>query len=306
MNQGGGTLARAGSNGCARAAVVIVAEVAVLAGWFVWSLNGAMHPTPPDVDTFAHSVAVREADREATDVASSQIDAFRKATPWATYVGSSVTDLCHAEIRSAFVTFSSAWSPISCQRTTVVYEAFDGNIQLRLRQLDGVAQSLHWQPQSQVGQQPWGLVAALAYARQPPGGADPSQSAEAAARPADVSVRYPPLAATGVTPASTSVVAVSVGQQPTEVTASGWDDWAGTWGTSRRPYGNDDSDRTVYLTWNPVSAKALAKTGYASHGFMIAIAVSSTYNPQPTPVTASPDSPTPYYSPCYSGSGKCG
>ncbi len=291
--------------GCLGAAVTVLGVFGVLAGWFGWSLHQAAHPTPPDVGAFARAAATREADRAVTTMTDSQINAFREATPWAAYVGESTVDVCQSQIRSAFVTFHPLWSPVSCARSTTLYLAFDGSLQQRLKQLDEVTQqSLRWQAPSSNGAGPAeGLAATLAYERRPPDGAEPSQSAAASARPADISVRYS--LPTGSRTSGVSGPTVSVAQKPAELQTDFWGGFAGLDGTAKQPYGNDADDRSVYLTWKPVPPKALAGTAYTSHGFLLSVSFTSSYATQ-QPARPAPTSPAPYYSPCYSGSGTCG
>jgi hypothetical protein len=283
--RGGYAPGRYGSHGgCLFAAAVVVMVCAALGGCVLWSMQRSGHPAPPDVKALADSPAAREADRAATASTTRQIARLRKATPWATYLDTSVTDLCQSRIQSAALTFHPHWSPVSCLRYTVVYAAFDGDIQRHLRQLDTAVGALPWQPTDPPGSPPGGLVAELAYLRQPPDGADPSPSTEAADGPANLSVRYARRGAPDApAPAKGAPsLTVSVAQSPTPPQAGGWDDDGATGnGRSKRPYGNDDMNRSVYVTWHPLSSAAVAASAYTAHEFTMAVALSSPYFAQP-------------------------
>lgn len=293
-----------GPDGCGKALATALAAIGLLIGWFCWGMYQGTHPTPPDVAAFARSAAMRQADQAAATAAEAQVSAFRKGTPWATYMGASTTDLCLSQIRSAAITFHDAWSPISCQRSTTVYLAFDGDFVQRLRQLDMLTQqSLRWGAQPLGGRTSLGpLVGALVYGQQPPLGT----TAVASPHPAEVTMRYTLSVGSGSDGAPT--LEVSVAPKPEEPETSYADNFADMDGSSKRPYDDDSTDRVVYLAWRPVTPKVLAATAYQAHAFMLALTVSSRYTDQSASPTHTPPAlaPTSNYSPCYSGSGTCG
>ncbi|WP_157856335.1 hypothetical protein [Actinacidiphila yeochonensis] len=281
-------------------AATAVLAVALL-GWRVYRY---WHPTPPDVRSFARSATTQAADRAATATADSQVSAFRKATPWATDLGTSRVDLCGSESRTGSIGARPQWSRVSCQRVTTLYLAFDGDIGQRLRQLDAATGTLGWVPPPSQHRGPSdALVAALAYERQPPGDPDPAQSAEAAERPADIQVAYT-LPARPDSSDGPRVV-LGVAQKPRAPRTGFVGGISDLDGTSKRPHGNDQFDRTVYLTWKPLSPTALAAAGYGAHAFTLSLSITSTYATELPPATPPPAPTTGYYSPCYSGS-HCG
>jgi hypothetical protein len=276
--------------------VTLVAVVA-LVGLVAWLIFQALSPpAPPDVAAQANAPGTRTADQRAGAQQDSQLTQLRAQTPWADQLGRSVVDLCVTRLISGAVGSWGSWSPVSCQRTTTVYLAFDSDVQQRLAELDRTIGTLGWLP-PQAPQQP-GLLAQDRYLHQPPDGADPTQSAQAEARPTDLAMYYVSRQA--------ATAGLSVGVNPAPVVPilpGNWDDWPGSHSPDARPYQNDELNRAVYFTWQPVNAPDLGRA--TAHRYIAAFAFRTTYytQPQPAPTPTAPEPPD--QSACYSGSGTC-
>lgn len=278
----------------ARGRVILVTVIAVVV-LAVWSISRIFSPpTPPDVDAQANAPGTRVADQGAEAQADYQLKQLRAQTSWADQLGRSVVDLCRSGLISGSFGSWGSWSPVSCQRTTIVYLAFDGDVQQRLAELDQTLDALGWQ--SRNPQQ--GLVAQDRYMHQPPYGADPAQSAQAEARPTDISVDYVSRQA------ATAALSVEVSQTPSILVLPGsWDDWSSAHSPDGRPYQNDQFDRVVYVTWQPVNAPALVRT--TAHRYIAAFDFGTTYYTQPQPAPTPTDLAPPETSACRSGSNHC-
>jgi hypothetical protein len=278
----------------------LVVVVVLLVAWLGWSVYRWGHPTPPDVKSFARSAATRAADRAATATANRQISRFREAAPWATYLGTSTVDACSSQSGTSSFGARPHWAPVTCRRTTAAYLAFDGDVGRRLGQLDAVTRKLGWAAPPFGRQDPSGaLVAALADQRQPPDGAGPSEVKEAAARPADVFVDYtlPP----GQDTPKGLQLQVGVAQNPgvpgnTDATYID---------PSKKPRSTASDYRSVYFTWQPLSAKSVTARAYRTHAYTLAVTVTSTYATELPKPHHTATHPTAYYSPCYSGGPSC-
>lgn len=265
----------------------LVVVVVLLVAWLGWSVYRWDHPTPPNVKSFAQSAATRAADRAATATANRQISGFREAAPWATYLGTSTVDACSSQGGSSSIGARPQWAPVTCRRTTAAYLAFDGDVGQRLGQLDAVTRKLGWATPPSGRQGPSGaVVAALAYQRRPSDGASPSQVKQAAARPADVFVDF-------TLPANKDAskglrLQVGVAQNPgvpgnTDATYVD---------PSEGPHSTASNYRSVYLTWQPLSAKSVTARAYRTHAYTLAVTVTSTYAtelPQAPPHGPPPD-----------------
>ncbi|MCL2553243.1 MAG: hypothetical protein FWE75_13995 [Actinomycetia bacterium] len=306
---------------CLYAAALILAFTVVVAGLALWGLHRALRPVPPDLAAVADSPSVRAADGAAARAMAQQLAQLRTATPWADPLGTSVVDVCHAEGRSAF-TFSfqfqqSGSGAVGCTRATALYLAFDGDLPLRLRQLDAAVAALPWRPPPTPDGRPGGLAALLADRREAPDGAsDPSApaspespapagappSAPAPAEPVALDLDcYPvrpalttpaPGASPGASPSPTASAAgavppalragtlhVSVASRPLVPQGGPWDraPWTGQDGARHRPFGNGGSERAHYYAWHPLSAQSLAATGYRTHHYLVAFVLSEGY-----------------------------
>lgn len=241
---------------------VVLVTVVVVVGLVVWSIIRALSPpSPPDVSAQANASGTRGADQRAAALMDSQLQQLRARTPWADQLGRSVVDLCRTRLMSAGV--GGSWSPVSCQRTTTLYLAFDGQKSQRLAELDQILDAQGWQSPEQQG------------------------------RPTVLSVFYTSRHA------ARADLMVGVSQVP-HVPIDDWVDWPGSAG---KPYQNDDLDRVVYLTWQPVNTQALVQA--TAHRYVAAFAFRSTYYAQPQPAPTPPRPPTQTGPTCRSGSGKC-
>lgn len=174
--------------GCAVVAKVVLAGAVGLAVWVYLSLR----PEPqPDVGKAAHSATARAADRALTVQLDGQIDRLRAALPWAAYLGTTVADVCTTDSTTTAFTFTrQRWLPVTCTRTTTMYEAFDGDFLERLGQLDAALTAAQWRADwkgypSYPRPRP-GLVAAYDYSRPSPTSGAP----DGAPLPGSASVRY--------------------------------------------------------------------------------------------------------------------
>ncbi|MEV7025626.1 hypothetical protein [Kitasatospora sp. NPDC093558] len=209
-------------------------------------------PDPPDVEAMANASSTRSAGREAAERMNGQIAQLRAKAPWAEQLGTSVLDRCESELRVAVAFASGSWELASCERTTSVYVAFDGDLRERLAELDGSIDAQGWK--SRAEPRSAGLVAADRYLHQPPVGAKPEESASAEARPTLVWVEY---ALPGEGPTSTEL---SVGVTQAPAMPPGEDDRPNQYDDhGRRPYANDDTHREVVFTVEPLRAKELVQ-----------------------------------------------
>ncbi|WP_194916804.1 hypothetical protein [Catenulispora rubra] len=136
------------AGGCA----VILAVPLVWFGVSVFSSFQRMEPeSQPDVVKAAQSATARSADQAVSAQVDSRVGQVRAALPWAAYLGTTVADVCQTvHTPSGSFGARSTWSPVTCTRTDTVYEAFDGDLQQRLAQLDGVLGGAGWRPLGQV------------------------------------------------------------------------------------------------------------------------------------------------------------
>ncbi|MFF1908562.1 hypothetical protein [Kitasatospora sp. NPDC058218] len=219
----------------AAGAVIFVAVVA----WQVHDLTTVPHG--PDAEALARSAATREARDRAVAFGDDQTARLRAAAPWAQVLDGSVADRCHAEARSGSFGGRPAWSPVVCRRTTVLYAAFDGEIEQRLADLDRAAEGLGWK----VRPGDRNLVQQLRYAHSPGSDATAEQTAQALARPNSVSVDHVPAdARRGIT----LTVGVADGRGLPWVKDS-WDQQPSRSGADAKPYLDRESERVVYFDW---------------------------------------------------------
>ena len=272
---GGG---RSAVKDCLRVVMALLAVVVLLFGWGIWQLRRQQNPSPPDVRALADSASARTADHAATQLTDHQLSLLRAATPWASYLGTSVVDGCTTELMGGFM--ASTWTPAGCERQTVVYAAFNGDIQQRLRQLDTAVDALHWHSQQT-------LLSKLDAFQQPPGDTT-----------AEVSADYGPDPDPGPQPDSLDV---SVTQKPGLPQGYGLAGWQAEV-NPQASLGN--SYRAATVAWQPLSAAALAKAAYAAHGYLLAFTFSAGYYPPPTVPTPA-DPPATGYAHCFSGSDDC-
>ncbi|MFC8716500.1 hypothetical protein [Kitasatospora sp. NPDC057198] len=268
------------SRGCAAVVWVVLAGVVGAAAWVYLSLR----PEPqPDVAKAARSAAARAADQEVTAESDRGLDRLRAALPWATYLGTTVADVCGTEpVNHGFALTRRTWTEVACSRTTTVYEAFDGDFQQRLGQLDAALAAAGWRPSDPpyyLGEQ-GGLVGALAYAHNPGDGAGPSEAAAAAARPNVALVRYTvPVGSGSVTPAGSGTAvlpggAVQVAQAPYLPTL---DD-----GTAAhdRVLKSPSSTTSYYVDWQQYD-RARLSAAYPAHAAVLALSLRVGYRTGP-------------------------
>ncbi|TYC73557.1 hypothetical protein [Streptomyces sp. CB01881] len=249
---------------------LVVAVAVVVVGLLAWAIHDLTTvPKAPDAAGLARSAETREARERAVAFADEQTARLRAAAPWAEVLDSSVADRCHAEARSGSFGGKPAWSGVTCRRTTVLYAAFDGEIEPRLAELDGAAAGLGWKPRPDGRT----LVQQLRHMHSPGSDATAEQTAEALARPNAVGVDHVPgdgrkgIALT---------VAVMDGKGFPSVNGS-WDDRPSLSGPDAKPYLDRESERVVYFDWRRVGAETLKAKAYAGHRYLMAIGVSQVY-----------------------------
>ncbi|MFI1096910.1 hypothetical protein [Streptomyces sp. NPDC020917] len=295
---------------CLYAAALILAFTVVVAGLVIWGLHRALQPAAPDLAAVADSPSVRAADGAAARAMAQQLAQLRTATPWAVPLGTSVVDVCHAEGRSAFTFSLQRSGSVGCTRATALYLAFDGDLPVRLRQLDAAVAALPWRPSTRPDGRTGGLAALLADRREEsggtpdppapassaPAGPPPSTAAPAApialdldcypVRPAVTAPApgaSPTASAAGTTPPAlrTGTLHVSVASRPLVPQGGPWDraPWTVRDGAQHRPFGNDGSERAHYYAWQPLSARSLAATGYRTRPYLVAFVLSEGYAP---------------------------
>ncbi|MFJ9695571.1 hypothetical protein [Kitasatospora sp. NPDC101183] len=254
--------------------MVLWAVLAVVVGLGVW-LYVELRPEPqPDVEKAAHSAAAREADRVLTARLDGQVEKVKVGLPWATYLGTTVADVCSTDtVRRGFSFTRERWLPVTCTRTTTVYEAFDGDFRERLGQLDAALAAAGWSAgwtgnPMYKGQQP-GLVAALDYVY------------GARAKPGPVRVQYGvPIRDDFVSqdpggPNRAPNGEVEVVQGPGLPSLDG-----GTY--LHDVYLKYPTVKTkYYVDWQPYSRERLAADAYPAHSTVVAITVTGSYNTGP-------------------------
>lgn len=276
--------------------LAMVAAVAGVGGWLYFGFF--RQPPPPDVAEVANSAVAREADQEIADLMDDQFSQLRGALPWATFMGTSVADVCQTDDKvNSFAVGAVPWKPITCRRTAALYEAFDGDYRQRLAQLDGVLQAAGWRRGPGRG----GLVGELASVERPLATAGPARSPQAAARPERVSLGY------GVSTGHPSIDTesrslsgfVEVTVAPDTLLKSGAiPDGLGT------PPADDASTRSAVVAWHSLSPTGLAAAAPPDLRGMLSVHISSTYFTDPAP---SPDPAQNYGGVvCRSTGGRCG
>lgn len=131
---------RALAGGCCLAVLVVC-------GLVVFGLQHALNsahnltasPPMPDVSAVARSVAVNDADSNATNSLDDQITRLRQLLPWIHPVARKVDDYCGSQAQVPngihFVSRTS-WGPIECDRTVTWYGSFDGPLAGQLSRID--------------------------------------------------------------------------------------------------------------------------------------------------------------------------
>ncbi|MEU6234046.1 hypothetical protein [Kitasatospora sp. NPDC047058] len=252
-----------------RAVLGLVAAVAVIsAGAFAWVMYDLSSlPPAPNAHKLAEAADTRAARDRAVAFADEQTGRLRAAAPWAEVLDSSVADLCHAEAHSAGIGSKAVWSSVLCSRTTVLYAAFDGEIEPRLAELDRAVAGLGWKPRDVKG-----LVEQLHYMHGPPGEASPEAAAAAEARPNDVGVRF------GLAAQRGTQLTVAVGdRRGLPLVGGSWDGWKSEHAVDGKPYTDRDNERAVYLDWRRVDGEALTAKAYAGHRYLVVIGVAQGY-----------------------------
>ncbi|MFE2413899.1 hypothetical protein ACFXDE_36770 [Kitasatospora sp. NPDC059408] len=265
--------------GCAVVAKVVLAGAVGLAVWVYLSLR----PEPqPDVGKAARSATARAADRALTVQLDGQIDRLRAALPWAAYLGTTVADVCTTDSTTTAFTFTrQRWLPVTCTRTTTMYEAFDGDFLERLGQLDAALTAAQWRADwrgypSYPRPRP-GLVAAYDYSRPSPTSGAP----DGAPLPGSASVRYDvPITSDFVPPAdsmtrgkpSGSVEVVQGPHLPNLDDGTSAHDTALKYPTVKTHH---------YVDWQQYSHARLAADAYPAHGAVLAVSITGSYNTGP-------------------------
>lgn len=249
---------------------LVVAAAVIVVAVFAWAFYDLTTlPKAPDAAGLARAADTREARDRAVAFADDHTARLKAAAPWAEVLDSSVADRCHAEARSESFGSKPAWSPVVCRRTTVLYAAFDGEIEQRLADLDRAAEGLGWKLRPDGKN----LVQQLRHMHSPGGDATAEQTAEALARPNTVSVDHVPGdGRKGVT----LTVGVADGKGIPLVMGS-WDDRTSLSGPDAKPYLDREHERVVYFDWRRVDAEGLKAKAYAGHRYVMAIGVTQTY-----------------------------
>ena len=254
-------------------------------GLVVWFFLSTRPEPQPDVAKAARSASARAADQALTARMDDRMDQVRGALPWATYLGTTVADVCSTHSATASFMARQTWTPVTCTRTSTVYEAFDGDFKQRLSQLDAALGAAGWRPEwggmpNKAGQEP-GLVAAFDYAHQPPGDPSPSEVAEAAARPNMVNLEYTvPSTADFVLPSGRSryfrsggtVDVVQAPHLPTLDDGTALHDIALKYPSDKTSY---------YVDWKQYSRPQLEAAAYPAYDAILAISISEPYNTSP-------------------------
>ncbi|MEU1419552.1 hypothetical protein [Kitasatospora sp. NPDC005751] len=249
---------------------VVVAGAVILVAAVLWQLHDLTTvPPAPDASALARAADTRAARDRAVAFADEQTGLVRAAAPWAEALDSSVADLCEARAASGSFGSKPVWSGVMCRRTTVLYAAFDGEIEPRLAELDRALAGVGWKPRS-GGRD---LVRELHYQHSPGGDASAEQTAEALARPNSVAVDHTRGAGQN---SVTLTVAVADGKGLPRIRGS-WDDSSTLRGPDAKPYADGESERVVYQDWRRVDAEALQAKAYANHRYLLAIGVTQLY-----------------------------
>ncbi|WP_406202322.1 hypothetical protein OH807_23845 [Kitasatospora sp. NBC_01560] len=249
---------------------MVVAGAVIFVGVAAWQWHDLTTvPHGPDAQALARSAETREARDRAVAFGAEQTARLRAAAPWAEVLGDSVADRCHAEARSGSFGGKPAWSPVLCVRTTVLYAAFDGEIEPRLADLDGALAGLGWKARSDGRS----LVQRLQRMHSPGADATAEQTAEALARPNTVSVDHVPGDGRKST-ALTVGVADRTGVPPV---SGSWDNRPSLSGPDAKPYLDEESERVVYLDWRRADIEAIKAKAYAGHRYLLAIGLTQTY-----------------------------
>ncbi|MGW5354969.1 hypothetical protein ACWERV_31195 [Streptomyces sp. NPDC004031] len=287
------------ARGCAFTVIGAVGVVFALLLCGLWYVHERLKPVPPpDVAAFAHSAPARAARAADARTAAADQAALAAALPGAEPLGTSVSDICRSLGNGAMFGGRESWGPVQCTRATVAYVAFDGDIAARLRALDAALAARGWKGGT--------LTAAAAS---PQRTALPPSPTEAFSSP-------------GAAPPGWGVVSGEYGRSP--LPGAGYDtarnlqvSVAGTpydpqTGAGYLQVGDeplrDAGTGTVYVTWQPLSTHAVARSGYAAHRYVAAFSVVSRYlvqSPSATTPAPGPTATTYDPGPCLSGSRRC-
>lgn len=275
------------ARGCA---VVAALAVTLFVGYGLWAYFAVQPDQQPDVGKEARWGTARAADEKLTGQMDGQLSSLRGELPWATYLGTSVADVCSVSEAAQWITFGphKDWYSVTCSRTTTVYAAFDGDFRQRLGLLDTTLAVAGWTPDplhritAPAGEQP-GLLAAFDADHRPPEHSSASPAAKPAARPNVVTLDYSvPITTDFRRPlnsdhlSSTPQGAVVMVAQAPHVTPRDDATAAHTWALAH------PSDRTYCVEWQPYSQAQLA-AAYPAHTAVLAISVTGDYNVRPVP-----------------------
>ncbi|MER5862896.1 hypothetical protein [Kitasatospora sp. NPDC002040] len=250
-----------------RVLLAFVVLVVTGLGWTGWRIHSRLHPEPPDVAAVAGAAPTLTAHQQAAAFSDLLAAQLRAATPWAAFQDSSVADLCRTVLVAPRRSAAPQWSPVGCSRTTVVYVAFDGDLEQRLADLDRTMVGLRWTPGPSDGSDPGaGLVRQLHRDG-----------------PNSVAVHHHPTGAPPDDPAA-AVLTVAVADRPAAgsglpLVPGSWDDWHGVGDADGRPDPGrpNRSDRAVVLDWRRVDGIELSARAHARHRYLAAFGLSQVY-----------------------------
>lgn len=299
---GGGPGRRNPGWGCATTLLVAVGLVFALLGYMMWDIHHRLNRPPPDVAAFARADTTRTASADAARTDSASLKKLAAAVPWAVPLGTSVADTCTSLEAGSFG--GRTWSPISCTRYTVLYVAFDGELNSRLHQLDAAIDAQGWAG-APSGGPPDTLTAMATWMGQvggdPPSGKATPSPTVSPPRQISLFVRYTLRSAGGLdTHASAAAPHLQVGvagrlNSPSADTG----DIQALGGPPQKLGG----EGIVYRAWHPLSTDAVARSAYAEHHYVVAFSITSRYITQTVPTTPPYRPPTGNgVPPCYSGS----
>lgn len=262
------------ARGCAVIAGLAVALFVAVGLFLYFDLRAEPQP---NVAKAARSDTARAEDAKLTLQIDRQLGQLRDALPWATYLGTTVADVCStSEVDHGFAITRDTWYPVDCSRTVTVYEAFDGDLRKRLAQLDTALAAAKWTPD----EDPPGSAAARHALVKDFGSGNPvpNETSLGYSVPITSDYREPP----GPRAFTASRATVDVDQAPRLPTL---DD-----GTTAHDIALENpSDKTsYYVEWHQYSQAQLA-TAYPAHTAVLALSIMELYNTAPAPAPAATD-----------------
>ncbi|WP_143120635.1 hypothetical protein [Actinacidiphila alni] len=255
--------------------LVLFVVCAVVLG-ALWQIHRTWDRPPPDVGAFARSAATRSAGADAAREGAARLGELRAALPWAVPVGTSVADSCRTLEQGAMFGPRN-WSPIRCTRNTVLYLAFDGDIRTRLRQLDAVLAEKKWAG-TDAGRNT--LTAMATWLSEAGGDASPSavqrgSTEPPGSRPICLSTGYVPAAQAAAPTGAEVGLQAAVAERPCPPEADTGDLQLD--GPPRK----SAVEGTYYVAWHPLWTRAVSRSAYADHRYLVAFSLVDTYAAQP-------------------------